>query len=300
MRISSRPAAAAAVAESTESAPPTVGAARPVSAMRISSRPAAAAAVAIALDADADDEGDAQMADDGSEAVPDDLELEFQVDARQFIAAQRLPPAARRKDALARVAVGHARPSALPVRATAARDRPPQEEDSPALPEPPLELAERHLRASDMAIAPKAIVHDRTEITGQVLAAIPADAARSSAEMVPKKLAAASAMAVDGVVPAAAPAAPATGESGGQPAAAAATAAAAAVAVGAANAVYAIETLLAKRKRAGRVEFLVKWADYPRTQATWEPRVNLPLGLAGQMRQLGSAKSRAKAKARRS
>jgi len=35
------------------------------------------------------------------------------------------------------------------------------------------------------------------------------------------------------------------------------------------------EDIIGKRKNRGKVEYLVKWADFPRSQATWEPRQQL-------------------------
>ena len=39
--------------------------------------------------------------------------------------------------------------------------------------------------------------------------------------------------------------------------------------------VYAAERILKSRKRHGKLQYLVKWANYPVSQSTWEPEENL-------------------------
>ena len=39
--------------------------------------------------------------------------------------------------------------------------------------------------------------------------------------------------------------------------------------------VYAAERILKSRQRHGRLQYLVKWANYPVSQSTWEPEENL-------------------------
>lgn len=41
------------------------------------------------------------------------------------------------------------------------------------------------------------------------------------------------------------------------------------------NDVYSVERILGKRIRNGTVEYLVKWAEYPESYATWEPETNI-------------------------
>lgn len=38
---------------------------------------------------------------------------------------------------------------------------------------------------------------------------------------------------------------------------------------------YVVEKIIDKRIRSGKVEYFVKWENYPETQNTWEPLVNL-------------------------
>lgn len=38
---------------------------------------------------------------------------------------------------------------------------------------------------------------------------------------------------------------------------------------------YVVEKLLDRRNLEGRIEYLVKWKDYPNSMATWEPRDSL-------------------------
>jgi hypothetical protein len=38
---------------------------------------------------------------------------------------------------------------------------------------------------------------------------------------------------------------------------------------------YVVEKIRDKRVKGGKVEYLVKWENYPETQNTWEPLTNL-------------------------
>ena len=39
--------------------------------------------------------------------------------------------------------------------------------------------------------------------------------------------------------------------------------------------IFSSEKILKCRKKKGKVQYLVKWANYPETQSTWEPEENI-------------------------
>ncbi len=39
--------------------------------------------------------------------------------------------------------------------------------------------------------------------------------------------------------------------------------------------IYAAEKIIKSRRRAGKLQYLVKWANYPVSQSTWEPEENI-------------------------